>query len=112
MRATTGTMTHGHTHTHTHTHTHYNTHTCMHTTHTHYTHTTHTLTLTHSGTPGDLLTEIKQMNDVLKHSEARITKTANESANVRPLQHDTSATLHAMYCLPNLGSHSDSFLYE
>ena len=81
-------QTHTHTHAHTHTHTH---------THTHYTHT-----LTHSGTPGDLLTEIKQMNDVLKHSEARITKTANESANVRPLQHDTSATLHATYCLPNL----------
>ena len=86
------------THTHTRTHTH--------------THAYHTHTHTRSGTPGDLLTEIKQMNDVLKHSEACITKTANESANVRPLQHDTSATLHAMYCLPNLGSHSDSFLYE
>lgn len=32
---------------------------------------------------GDLLEEIKHMNEVLKHSKAHITKTANEYANVR-----------------------------
>jgi len=31
---------------------------------------------------GDLLEEIKHMNEVLKHSEAHITKTAYEYANV------------------------------
>lgn len=36
-----------------------------------------------SGTRGDLLEEIKQMIEVLKHSETDILKTANESGNVR-----------------------------
>ena len=36
-----------------------------------------------SGSLVGLVREIKQMNDVLKHSEAHITKTANESAHVR-----------------------------
>ena len=36
-----------------------------------------------SGSLVGLVREIKQMNEVLKHSEAHITKTANESAHVR-----------------------------
>ena len=44
----------------------------------------HLLSL-HSGSRGDLLEEIKQMNEVLKHSEAHITKTANEATHVRTI---------------------------
>ena len=36
----------------------------------------------YSGSYCGLLEEIKQMNEVLKHSEAHITKTANEAAHV------------------------------
>ena len=36
-----------------------------------------------SGSHGDLLEEIRQMIEVLKHSETHILKTANESAHVR-----------------------------
>ena len=36
----------------------------------------------HSGSHRDLLEEIKQMNEVLRHSEAHITKTANEATHV------------------------------
>ena len=36
-----------------------------------------------SGSPGDLLTEIREMIETLKHSEAHILKTANESTDVR-----------------------------
>ena len=36
-----------------------------------------------TGSHGDLLEEIKQMIEVLKHSETHILKTANESAHVR-----------------------------
>ena len=36
-----------------------------------------------SGNPGDLLTEIREMIEALKLSEAHILKTANESTDVR-----------------------------
>ena len=36
-----------------------------------------------SGSHGDLLEQIRQMIEVLKHSETHILKTANESAHVR-----------------------------
>ena len=36
-----------------------------------------------SGSHGDLLKEIREMIETLKHSEAHILKTANESSHVR-----------------------------
>ena len=35
------------------------------------------------GSSGELLEEIKQMIEVLKHSETHVIKTANDSAHVR-----------------------------
>ena len=53
----------------------------------------------HSGSCSSLLKWIKRISKVLKHSEAHITKTANESAHVR-VQYKMKRLLTSLLIIP------------